>query len=108
MARCRTCLLKTRWSAGRAASEKTTRQSLLRRAVHLEVGGGKVAELCLRERPVGTVRYAAELGYEATMVKDATADYSDREMRGTLEVRLPNYASAIVTTEESWRRSLPS
>ena len=24
-----------------------------------------------------TVRYAAELGYEVTVVKDATADYSD-------------------------------
>jgi nicotinamidase-related amidase len=27
-----------------------------------------------------TVRFAAELGYEVTMVKGATADYSDEEM----------------------------
>ena len=33
-----------------------------------------------------TVRYAAELGYEVTVVKDATASYSDREMRAALEV----------------------
>ena len=33
-----------------------------------------------------TVRYAAELGYEVTVVKDATASYSDREMRTALEV----------------------
>lgn len=34
------------------------------------------------------------------MVKDATADYSDEEMHAALDVNLPNYASAIVTTEE--------
>ena len=47
-----------------------------------------------------TVRYVAELGYEVTMVKDATADYSDEEMHAALEVNIPNYASAIVTTDE--------
>ena len=34
------------------------------------------------------------------MVKDATADYSDEEMHAALDVNLPNYASAIVTTDE--------
>ena len=34
------------------------------------------------------------------MVKDATADYSDREMQASLEVNIPNYASAIVTADE--------
>jgi isochorismate hydrolase len=34
------------------------------------------------------------------MVKDATADYSDEEMRAALDVNIPNYASAIVTTNE--------
>ena len=47
-----------------------------------------------------TVRYAAELGYEVTVVKDATADYSDEAMHAALDVNLPNYASAIVTTTE--------
>ena len=32
-----------------------------------------------------TVRYAAELGYQVTMVKDATADYSDAEMHAADE-----------------------
>src|SRR5215471_7559967 len=41
-----------------------------------------------------------ELGYEVTVVKDATADYSDKEMRAALDVNIPNYASAIVTTNE--------
>jgi ureidoacrylate peracid hydrolase len=47
-----------------------------------------------------TVRFAAELGYEVTMVKDATADYSNDEMHAALDVNIPNYASAVVTTTE--------
>ena len=34
------------------------------------------------------------------MVRDATADYSDVEMRAALDVNIPNYAGAIVTTSE--------
>jgi hypothetical protein len=33
-------------------------------------------------------------------VKDATADYSDVEMHAALDVNIPNYASALVTTQE--------
>ena len=47
-----------------------------------------------------TVRYAAELGYEVTLVKDAIADYSDEEMHAEIDVNIPNYASAIVSTDE--------
>jgi nicotinamidase-related amidase len=57
---------------------------------------GLIAHTCVE----ATVRYAAELGYEVTMVKDATTDYSDEEMHAALDVNIPNYASAIVTTEE--------
>jgi ureidoacrylate peracid hydrolase len=34
------------------------------------------------------------------MEKDATADYSDEEMHAALDINMPNYASAIVTTNE--------
>jgi nicotinamidase-related amidase len=57
---------------------------------------GLIAHTCVE----ATVRYAAELGYEVTMVKDATADYSNEEMHAALDVNIPNYASAIVTTAE--------
>ena len=57
---------------------------------------GLIAHTCVE----ATVRYAAELGYEVTVVKDATADYSDDEMHAALDVNLPNYASAMVTTTE--------
>ncbi|HET7238518.1 MAG TPA: isochorismatase family protein, partial [Terrimicrobiaceae bacterium] len=57
---------------------------------------GLIAHTCVE----ATVRYAAELGYEVTLVKDATADYSDQEMHAALGVNIPNYASAVVTTSE--------
>ena len=56
---------------------------------------GLIAHTCVE----ATVRYAAELGDEITMVKDATADYSDEEMHAALDINIPNYSSAIVTNE---------
>ncbi len=56
---------------------------------------GLIAHTCVE----ATVRYAAELGYEVTMMKDATADYSDEEMHAALDINIPNYSSAIVTNE---------
>jgi ureidoacrylate peracid hydrolase len=64
--------------------------------IHKLIVVGLIAHTCVE----ATVRFAAELGYEVTMVKDATADYSDEEMHAALEVNIPNYASAIVTTTE--------
>lgn len=69
---------------------------LKKHGIHKLIVTGLIAHTCVE----ATVRYAAELGYEVTMVKDATADYSDREMQAALEVNIPNYASAIVTTGE--------
>ena len=68
---------------------------LKKHGIHRLIVVGLIAHTCIE----ATVRYAAELGYDVTMVRDATADYSDREMRAALEVNIPNYASAIVSTE---------
>jgi ureidoacrylate peracid hydrolase len=57
---------------------------------------GLIAHTCVE----ATVRFAAELGYDVTMVRDATADYSDEAMHAALDVNIPNYASAVVTTDE--------
>ena len=57
---------------------------------------GLIAHTCVES----TVRFAAELGYEVTVVKDATADYSDEYMRAALVTNLPSYANALVTTGE--------
>ena len=57
---------------------------------------GLIAHTCVE----ATVRFAAEMGYDVTMVKDATADYSDDEMHVALDVNIPNYASAVITAQE--------
>jgi ureidoacrylate peracid hydrolase len=57
---------------------------------------GLIAHTCIE----ATVRFAAELGYDVTMVRDATADYSNEEMHAALDINIPNYARAVVATEE--------
>ena len=69
---------------------------LKRHSIHKLIVIGLIEHTCVE----ATVRYGAELGYEVTMVKDATADYSDQEMHAALDVNIPNYASAIVSTGE--------
>lgn len=69
---------------------------LKRHRIHQLIVVGLIAHTCVE----ATVRFGAELGYDITMVKDATASYSDVEMHAALEVNLPNYASAIVTADE--------
>jgi ureidoacrylate peracid hydrolase len=57
---------------------------------------GLLASTCVE----ATVRFAAELGYEVTMVKDATADLSNEKMHAALDINIPNYATGLVTTNE--------
>ena len=68
----------------------------MRQSSHQLIVIGLIAHTCIE----ATVRYAAELGYDVTVVKDATADYSDEEMHAALDVNIPNYARAVVTTKE--------
>jgi nicotinamidase-related amidase len=56
----------------------------------------RVAHTCIE----ATVRFAAELGYDTTVVRDATPSYSDEMMHTAVDLNLPNYATAIVTTQE--------
>jgi len=65
-------------------------------AIHRLIVIGLIAHTCIE----ATVRFAAELGYDVTVVKDATADYSDEMMHAALDINIPNYANAVVTTEE--------
>src|ERR1700726_758726 len=69
---------------------------LKKHGIHKLIVVGLIAHTCVE----ATVRCAAELGYEVTMVKDATASYSDDHMHAALEVNIPNYASAIVSADE--------
>src|SRR5262244_890249 len=69
---------------------------LKKHGIHKLIVMGLIAHTCVE----ATVRYGAELGYEVTMVKDATASYSDEEMHAALDINIPNYASAILSTNE--------
>jgi nicotinamidase-related amidase len=69
---------------------------LKRHGIHRLIVIGLIAHTCIE----ATVRFAAELGYDVTVVKDAVADYSNEMMHAALEINMPNYASAIVTTKE--------
>lgn len=69
---------------------------LKKHGIHQLIVIGLIAHTCVES----TVRFAAELGYEVTVVKDATADYGEEFMHAALVTNLPNYASAIVRTKE--------
>jgi len=69
---------------------------LKRHGIQKLIVAGLIAHTCVES----TVRFAVELGYDVTLVKDATADYSEEFMHAALATNLPNYASAIVTTKE--------
>src|SRR5215813_5065509 len=70
---------------------------LKKHGIHQLIVIGLIAHTCVES----TVRFAAELGYDVTLVKDATADYGEEFMHAALVTNLPNYASAIVTTREA-------
>lgn len=69
---------------------------LKRHGIHQLIVIGLIAHTCVES----TVRHAAELGYDVTMVKDATADYSSETMHAALHINIPNYAGAVVKTDE--------
>jgi ureidoacrylate peracid hydrolase len=57
---------------------------------------GMRANTCIES----TVRFAAELGYEVTVVKDAIGSFGHAEMDASLRFNIPAYASAVVSTDE--------
>jgi nicotinamidase-related amidase len=69
---------------------------LKKHGIHQLIVMGLIAHTCVE----ATVRFAAELGYDVTMVRDATTSYSDEHMHAALDINMPNYARAIVSTEE--------
>jgi ureidoacrylate peracid hydrolase len=69
---------------------------LKKHGIHKLIIIGLIAHTCVES----TVRYAAELGYDVAIVKDATADYSIEMMHAALHFNIPNYASAVVNTDE--------
>ena len=71
-------------------------QQLKVHGLHRLIVIGLLANTCIE----ATVRFAVELGYDVTVVKDAVASLSEEEMHAALEVNIPRYASALVTADE--------
>jgi ureidoacrylate peracid hydrolase len=69
---------------------------LKKHGIHQLVVIGLRANTCIDS----TVRYAAELGYEVTLVNDAIGSFSWDEMKAALELSAPHYARSILSTEE--------
>ncbi len=59
-----------------------------------------VIGLLANTRIEATSRYAMELGYHVTLVKDATAAFSKDRMHAAHELNGPNFAHAILTSGE--------
>jgi len=68
---------------------------LKKHGIHRLIVVGLITHTCVE----ATVRYGAELGYDVTVVRDATASYSDVEMHAALDVNMPNYATVVTTAE---------
>lgn len=68
---------------------------LKKHGIHKLIVMGLIAHTCVES----TVRFAAELGYDVTMAKDATGDYADELMNAALNLNIPNYAS-VETTDQ--------
>lgn len=57
---------------------------------------GLLANTCVET----TSRFAIELGYHVTLVRDATAAFSPDRMRAAHELNGPSFAHAILSTAE--------
>lgn len=57
---------------------------------------GLLANTCIES----TARFAMELGYHVTLVRDATAAFSHDMMHAAHELNGPTYAHSILTTTE--------
>ncbi len=63
---------------------------------------GLIANTCIET----SGRYASELGYHVTLVRDATASFSAEAMHAAHEINGPTYAHTILTTAELVKKLL--
>lgn len=61
---------------------------------------GMIANTCIE----ATGRYGQELGYQVTLVKDATAAFSDEAMHAAHKINGPSFAHEILSTGELLER----
>lgn len=88
-------IVKEHWASSGFANTDLDLQ-LKQRGVRRLVLVGMLANTCVET----TGKFAIELGYHVTLVRDATAAYSPEAMHAAHEINGPTYAHAIVTTSE--------
>jgi nicotinamidase-related amidase len=68
---------------------------LKQRGITQVIAVGMLANSCIES----TSRFAMELGYHVTLVRDATAAFSHEHMHAAHDLNGPTYAHAILTTQ---------
>ena len=86
---------KEHWAQSGFANTDLDQQLRQRGITHVIVVG-LLANTCIE----GTARWAMELGYHVTLVRDATAAFSHDMMHAAHHLNGPTYAHAILTTDE--------
>lgn len=95
-------MIKEHWAQSGFANTDLDQQ-LKQHGVQKVVIVGLLANTCIE----GTGRFAMELGYHVTLVKDATAAFTHEMLRAAHEFNGPTYASEILATAELLARIAP-
>ena len=88
-------VIKEHWTSSGFANTDLDFQLKQRKISHL-ILIGLIANTCIET----TARFAVELGYHVTLVRDATAALSPEAMHAAHHINGPSYAHAILTTDE--------
>lgn len=88
-------IIKEHWGASGFANTDLDMQLKQHGITHV-ILVGLLANTCVET----TGRYAQELGYHVTLIRDATAAFSKELMHAAHELNGPTYAHAILTTDE--------
>jgi len=88
-------MIKEHWSGSGFANTDLDLQ-LKQHGVSHVIMVGLLANTCIET----TAKFASELGFHVTLVKDATAAFSPEAMVAAHEINGPTYAHAILSTQE--------
>lgn len=88
-------IIKEHWAQSGFANTDLDQQLKQHGITHV-IAVGLLANTCIES----TARYAMEIGYHVTLVRDATAAFSKEIMHSAHELNGPTYAHAIVNTSE--------
>jgi nicotinamidase-related amidase len=91
-------IVKEHWASSGFANTDLDLQLKQRNITHV-ILIGLVANTCIES----TGRFASELGYHVTLVRDATAAFSDEALHAAHEINAATYAHELVTTEQLGR-----